>query len=90
MSIFKREADMQKIEITISDMKRINTAEFIQLACQFNSEIIIENGQCQANAKSIMGVMAFRFTEGMSVTIMATGTDEQEALSALENFFITS
>lgn len=36
-----------------------------------------------------MGIMAFRFTEGMSVTIMAAGADEQEALSAVENFFIT-
>lgn len=33
-----------------------------------------------------MGVMAFCFTEGMSVNIIATGTDEQEALSAVENF----
>lgn len=34
--------------------------------------------------------MAFHFTEGMSINIMATGTDEQEALSAVENFFIAS
>lgn len=81
---------MRKKKITIPDMKGTNTAEFIQLACQFNSEIIIENGRRHANAKSIMGIMAFRFTEGMSVTIIATGTDEQEALSAVENFFITS
>ena len=81
---------MRKKEITISNIKGINMAEFIQHACQFNSEIVIENNQCQANAKSIMGVIAFRFTEGMSVTIMATGTDEQEALSAMENFFIAS
>lgn len=77
---------MKKKEITISDIKKRNTAELIQLACQFNSEIIIENGQRHANAKSIMGVMAFCFTEGMSVNIIATGTDEQEALSAVENF----
>lgn len=80
---------MRKKEITISDMKEINTAEFIQLACQFNSEIIIENDRRHANAKSLMGVMAFRFTEGMPVTIMATGTDEQEELTTMENFFIT-
>lgn len=80
---------MKKKEITISDMKGINTAEFIQLACQFNSDITIENGQCHANAKSLMGVMAFHFTEGMSLTIMATGSDEQETLYAIENYFIT-
>lgn len=81
---------MKEKEITISDIKGIKTAEFIQLACHFNSEIIIENGQHQANAKSIMGVMSFHFTEGMSINIMAAGTDEQEAVSAVENFFITS
>ena len=80
---------MKKKEITISDINETNTAEFIQLACQFNSKIIIENGQRHANAKSIMGVMTFRLAEGMSVTIIATGTDEQEALTAMENFFIT-
>ena len=81
---------MRKKEITVSDIKGINTPEFIQLACQFNSEIFIENGQRRANAKSIMGVMAFCFTEGMSISIIATGTDEQEAVSAVESFFITS
>lgn len=82
---------MREKKITISDSNGINTAEFIQLACRFDSEIFIENGrQHRANAKSIMGVMAFHFTEGMSVTIKATGTDEQEALSAMENFFRTT
>lgn len=81
---------MKKKEITISDIKGINTAELIPLACHFSSEITIDNGQSQANAKSILGVMAFHFTEGMSINIMATDTDEQEALSAVENFFIAS
>ncbi|HBI62015.1 MAG TPA: HPr family phosphocarrier protein [Lachnospiraceae bacterium] len=80
---------MRKKEITLPDTKGINTAKFIQLACQFSSEIIIQNGQHQANAKSIMGIMAFHFTEGMSINIIATGTDEQEAVSAVEKFFIT-
>lgn len=80
---------MKKKEITISDMSETYIAEFIQLACRFNSKIIIKNGQRHANAKSIMGVMTFRLTEGMIVTIMATGTDEQDALTAMENFFIT-
>lgn len=35
---------------------------------------------------SIMGVMAFHLTDGMTVSIVTTGNDEAEALSAIENF----
>ena len=35
----------------------------------------------KSNAKSIMGIMAFNPSDGMSVDIVTKGDDEQEALS---------
>ncbi len=78
---------MKNKEITVSNINSKNIAELIHLACHFNSEIIIENEQHRANAKSIMGIMAFDFTEGAPINLIAKGTDEQNALSAIEKFF---
>lgn len=74
-------------EITVSDISSKNIAELIQLACLFNSEIILESGQYRINAKSIMGVMAFHLTDGMTVNIIATGNDEIEAVSSIDKYF---
>lgn len=63
-------------------------AELIHVACIFDSDIILENSQYRINAKSLMGVMAFHPTGGIAVSITTSGKDEQEALSAVEDFFI--
>ncbi len=63
-------------------------AELVQVACRFDSEITLENDNRRINAKSIMGIMAFNPTEGMSVDIVADGRDEQEALMAIEKFLV--
>ena len=58
-------------------------AELVQVACKFDSEITLES-----DAKSIMGIMAFNPSDGMSVDIVTKGDDEQEALVAIENFLV--
>ena len=63
-------------------------AELVQVACRFNSEIILESNNRRINAKSIMGIMAFNPSEGMSVSIVTEGSDEQEALTAIEKFLV--
>ena len=40
------------------------------------------------NAKSIMGIMAFNPSKGMTVNIVAEGSDEEEALVAMEKFLV--
>ena len=69
-------------------------AELVQVACKFDSEITLEShlylemdGK-HVNAKSIMGIMAFNPSDGMSVDIVTKGDDEQEALVAIENFLV--
>ena len=65
-------------------------AQLVQVASQFNSEIYVEIGKKRVNAKSIMGIMAFNPTRGMTVNIVADGSDEQEALVAMEKFLVCS
>ncbi len=63
-------------------------AELVQVACSFDSEIILKSDNRQINAKSIMGIMAFNPTEGMSLDIVTEGADEDEALIAMEKFLV--
>ena len=63
-------------------------AELVQLACTFDSDIILENQNRRINAKSIMGIMAFNPSDGMSVDITTEGKDEQAAMDAIEKFLV--
>ncbi len=63
-------------------------AELVQVACQFDSDITLESEEKRINAKSIMGIMAFNPSKGMSVNIVADGKDEIEALTAMERFLV--
>jgi phosphocarrier protein len=82
---------MSKKKVIVSDVTREHDnpiPELVQVACQFDSEIRLESNDFRINAKSIMGIMAFNPSEGMSVNIVTAGTDEQEALVAIEKFLV--
>ena len=84
---------MSSKEVVVSDVSREHEnpiAELVQVACQFDSNIVLENDNRKINAKSIMGIMAFNPTRGMTVNIVADGSDEQEALVAMEKFLACS
>ena len=84
---------MSNKEVVVSDVSREHenpNAELVQVACQFDSNIVLENDNRKINAKSIMGIMAFNPTRGMTVNIVADGSDEQEALVAMEKFLVCS
>ena len=63
-------------------------ALLVQVASQYDSEIYVESEDRHVNAKSIMGIMAFNPSKGMTVNIEANGEDEQEALVAMEKFLV--
>jgi len=56
---------------------------FIQKANEFKSSIWIEKEERRANAKSLLGVLSLGITRGINVTILAEGSDEEEAVTAL-------
>ena len=57
---------------------------FVQKANEFESSICLESENRKMNAKSLLGVMSMDVITGASVLLSATGTDEEEAVKALE------
>ena len=90
-NMHEKEDKMSEKTIIVSNVaKEYNNpiAELVQVACQFDSEIRLENKEARINAKSIMGIMAFNPSKGMTVNIVADGSDEKEALLAMEKFLV--
>lgn len=56
---------------------------FIQKANEYKSSIWIERDERKANAKSLLGVLSLGVTKGVTVTISADGSDEEEAVNSL-------
>ena len=56
---------------------------FVSTAAKFKSELMLQKGDKQINAKSIMGVLSLGITKGTEIIISAQGSDEEEALRAL-------
>lgn len=82
---------MSRKEVVVSNVSEGHNnpvAELVQVACRFDSEIILESNNRRINAKSIMGIMAFNPSQGMTVDIVAEGNDEKEALAAMEKFLV--
>lgn len=61
-------------------------ALFVQKASSFSSEIYIMNGDKKVNVKSIMGLMSLAISSGSTITLVADGSDEKQAIQSLENF----
>ena len=62
---------------------------FIQRANGFKSSIWVEKEDRRVNAKSLLGVLSLGIAQGMTVTLIAEGTDEAEALDGLEELINT-
>ncbi|MBQ8351666.1 MAG: HPr family phosphocarrier protein [Clostridia bacterium] len=56
---------------------------FIQKANSYKCSIWVEKDDRRVNAKSLLGVLSLGIVQGMSVTLIADGTDEQAALDGL-------
>lgn len=57
---------------------------FIQEANKFKSTIWVEKDERRVNAKSLLGVLSLGVVKDMTITIIADGSDENDALDALE------
>jgi len=56
---------------------------FIQKANEFKSSIWVEKEDRRVNAKSLLGVLSLGIVKGTGITLIADGTDEEEAISTL-------
>ena len=56
---------------------------FIQKANEFKSGIWLEKDERRVNAKSLLGVLSLGIVKGTTITLLADGADEMEAVTAL-------
>ena len=56
---------------------------FIQKANEFKSGIWLEKDERRVNAKSLLGVLSLGIVKGTTITLLADGADENEAVTAL-------
>lgn len=56
---------------------------FIQKANSYKSSIWVEKEDRRVNAKSLLGVLSLGIVKGMTITLIADGSDESDALEGL-------
>ena len=56
---------------------------FIQKANSYKSSIWVEKEDRRVNAKSLLGVLSLGITKDMTITLIADGPDEADALEGL-------
>ena len=56
---------------------------FIQKANGYRSSVWVEMDERRVNAKSLLGVLSMGIVSGTTITLIADGPDEEEALNGL-------
>ena len=75
------------MEIKIpSGLDPSTVALFIQTASQYDSSVYVESGNKKVNAKSLMGMMTLGLSKGESITVIADGADEAQAVEHIEKY----
>ncbi len=73
-------------EFTITNKYGIHArpaALMAKTANRFKSSIKVRKDSLEVNAKSIMGILMLAAAKGNTITIVADGVDEQEAIQSL-------
>lgn len=77
---------MLEKKVTIVNEKGLHArpaTNFIQAANNYRSSLWVEIADRRANAKSLLGILSLGVSKGDEVTLIADGTDEEEALAGL-------
>ena len=73
-------------EITVQNQVGLHARPatfFIQKANEYKSTIWISREERKVNAKSLLGVLSLGITKDTTVTIIAEGVDEEDAVNGL-------
>ena len=77
-------------DITINISPNNNAVQpvalLVQVANQFESSVYVEVEDKKVNAKSIMGMMSIRVSDGEQVRITANGSEEESAMRKIEEY----
>jgi catabolite repression HPr-like protein len=77
----------RKVEVLLkTGLQARPAALFVQEANRFSADIYLEKDGKKVNAKSIMGLMSLAIGPGSVITLIADGSDEEEAIEALTNY----
>ncbi len=78
----------QKVVVTEPSGLHLRPAgQLCELCLKYESKIQIKKGYQTANAKSVLGVLAARISQGDEIEIVCEGSDEQEALDRIVKVF---
>ena len=73
-------------EVTINNQVGLHARPatfFIQKANEFKSVIWVEKDDRRVNAKSLLGVLSLGIVKGTTISIIADGPDEEQAVDTL-------
>ena len=56
---------------------------FIQKANEFQSGIWVEKDERRVNAKSLLGILSLGIVQSTTITLIADGSDEEDAVKTL-------
>ena len=65
------------------DLHARPAADFVRAAMQFDADIIVASGEREANAKSLLAVLALGAKRGTALRLSADGDDAAAAVEAL-------
>lgn len=77
---------MVSSEVTVNNSVGLHARPatfFIQRANSFKSSVWVEKDDRRVNAKSLLGVLSLGIVKGTSITVVADGADEDEAVKTL-------
>ena len=80
---------MREIKYTITDELGIHARPaglLVKEANKYASSITLSKGSQSGDAKRIFAVMGLAAKQGEEITVTAEGSDEQEAITAMEGF----
>lgn len=78
---------MREIEVVAGHPEGLHArpaARFVQTARRFRSRVRVLYGGREADAKSLLSLLALGVEQGAVITMRAEGGDAEEALAALE------
>lgn len=63
-------------------------AVLVQVASKHDCNVYIQSEGKKVNAKSIMGMMSLGLGSGESITVIADGHDEKQAVNDIESYLL--
>jgi phosphotransferase system HPr (HPr) family protein len=65
-------------------------AQLVRTAARFTSKTVVKNGEKQANAKSLLSVLALGVGYGATIIVTAEGADEDQVMDAMSALFASN